>query len=107
MAGLFQSGLETRVWAPSPALARRVSDKILVFPLLASDCQERQRRSGDCAEPPAAADFGKHFICILKALSALRQVAEGGVNRFRVARHVLHRAPEIGLTNGIADANVH
>jgi hypothetical protein len=107
MAGLFQSGLKAGVCAPRPALARRDSEKILVFPLLASDCQERQGRSGDRAEPPATAHFGEHFICILKALRALRQVAEGSVNRLRIARHMLRRAPEIGLTNGIADANVH
>jgi hypothetical protein len=107
MAGLFQSGLEAGVCAPRPALARRGSEKILVFPLLASECQERQGRSGDRAEPPATARFGEHFICILKALRALRQVAKRGVNSLRVARDMLRRAPEIGLTNGIADANVH
>ncbi len=81
--------------------------KISCFPLLESDCQERIALSGSVAQFVAATHVGQHFICILKALAALRKVAERGVHLLCIARHMACGTLEIGFANGIADANVH
>ena len=81
--------------------------KLSYFPLLASDCQERIARSGGSANLPAATHIGQQFICILKALGALRQVSESRVNLLGIARHMSCGTLEIGFAYGIADANVH
>lgn len=51
--------------------------------------------------------FGEQEVCVLKTLAALRDLAEAGVNGFRIAIAQPSRAAEFTFPDGIADANVH
>ena len=51
--------------------------------------------------------FGQQHIGILKALAALRDLAERSVDGFRVTIAQPRRAAEFAFPDGVADANVH
>ena len=51
--------------------------------------------------------FENDRVSLVEARPAIGPLAERGVTGFRITRHPARGSPQVGLTDGVADAGVH